>query len=579
MRRLASLGATAALAGVCILPAPARAQYGGQPYTGGVLPNVGTNSRIGDLRPQLQSYFQTVAGPPSTTPAWLVQPSIGVDVGATDNALRTRSPRRADLFTVISPAVAITGDTARVKVSLNYSPQFTVYASQRNQDRVAQYGAGTILATIVPDAVFVDLRGSITQSSLTGNEFNQRDTQTTNRQNTVQTTTVSITPYAEHRFGGYGTARVGYSLTRTLQDRQDNNDLAVNNNPNFQNFGTPGYGGVSNLTTQRERASFSSGEDLGRFNSLTIAEAYQYNGGGSYRGAHRNQVLEQLGFALTRKVTLLAGVGYQDVRYGGTPAVRINEPTWNFGVRYTPNPDSSMTLLYGRRDGITSISFDGQYAPTARTRIIARYSTGLTTDIEEAQNVLSTTTVGPTGLVTDTATGAPVGSSSSFGVQNGVYQVKRFSATGLLLQDRDSYSLTVTSEDRTTTTTTPSLLNNTLIPAGTNSTSTSASLSWQHDLAPNMSTTTSVQYAVTNNTQQLLSNASSQQRTLSLTAALSRQFTETLSGSIRYTFTDQSGGQAGTLQFNSGNGFNSGLSVNRGSYSENLLLVGLRKSF
>ncbi len=580
MRPSAPLGVAAGLAGMCLLAHPASAQYStaGQPYTGGILPNVGTDSRVGDLRPQLQSYFQSLAAPSSTTPAWTITPSLGVDIGLTDNALRTNSPRRADIYTNISPTLVLSGDTARLKVNLAYSPQITVYATQNSQNQVSNYFNGQALATIVPDAVFLDLRGNVSVSSLAGNGINNGASQTNNRQNNVQTITVSATPYAEHRFGGWGTARIGYSVTRTLQDRQDDNTLVVNNQA-LSNFGSPGYGAVGNLTTQRERASFTTGENLGRWNNILVIEAIQYNGSGSYRGAHRNQVQNEVGYALTRKVTLLGGFGYQDIRYAGVPPVRINEPTWNFGARYAPNPDSTVTILYGRRDAITSISFDGQFAPTSRTRLIGRYSTGLTTDIEEAQNVLSTTTVGPTGLVTDSATGAPVGNSSSFGVQNGIYKVKRFSATGLLLQDRDSYSVTFTSEDRTTSTTTPSLLNNTVIPAGTNSTSVSASASWQHELAPDLSSTASAQYSLTNNTQQYLGGNGGQQRTLSLTAALSKQFTTSLSGSLRYTYTDQSGGQAGTLQFGQTASGNQGLFLNRGSYTENLLLVGLRKSF
>ena len=582
MRSAAPLGAVAGLTGLVLLAHPAAAQYGslGQPYSGGILPNVGTDTRIGDLRPQLQSYFQSVAGPPSTTPAWLIQPSIGVDVALTDNALRTNSPRRGDVYTIISPSLVLTGDTARLKVNMAYSPQVTVYASNSSQNQVNQFFNGQALATIVPDAVFFDLRGSIGLTSLTSNGVNNGSTQSFNRQNSVQTITVSATPYAEHRFGGWGTARVGYSVVRSLQDRQDNQQFAVVNDPSLSAFGTPGFGTTGNLTTQRERASFASGENLGRWNDLLIVEAIQYNGSGSYRGAFRNQFSNEVGYALTRKITLLGGFGYQDLRFAGVPPVRVREPTWNFGARYAPNPDSTLTVLYGRRDAITSISFDGQFAPTARTRIIGRYSTGLTTDIEDAQNVLSTTTVGPTGLLTDTATGAPVGSGgSTFGTQNGIYKVKRLSVTALLLQDRNSYSVGVSSEDRTTATTTPTLFNNGVIPAGTNSTNISANASWQHDLAPDMSSTVSAQYSMSNNAQQYLGAGGSQQRTLSLTGALSKQFTETLSGSVRYTFTDQSGGQAGTLQFGQTASGNAGLFLNRGSYTENLLLVGLRKSF
>ena len=202
------------LAGLCLLAPAAHAQssaFDNQPYSGGLRPDLGGQPRIGDLRPQLEQFFQP-AVPLSTTPAFLIQPSIGVDIGVTDNANRLSSPRRADIFTVISPTLVLSGDTSRVKVNLAYSPQYTAYASTPDQTQFSQYANGSAIATLIPNAVFLDVRGSITQQSLTGNTLNQGATATYNQQNDVQTTSFSVTPYAEQRFGGWGTARLGYSF-------------------------------------------------------------------------------------------------------------------------------------------------------------------------------------------------------------------------------------------------------------------------------------------------------------------------------------------------------------------------------
>ena len=100
------------------------------------------------------------------------------------------------------------------------------------------------------------------------------------------------------------------------------------------------------------------------------------------------------------------------------------------------------------------------------------------------------------------------------------------------------------------------------------------SVSWQHELTPDTNSNLGLQYGVTNNTQQFLGANAGTQNTFSLTAGLTRQLTETLSGNVRYILTSQSGG----------NGTNSGLLNatafgNTGSYTENAVLVGLRKSF
>jgi len=578
MRRLSSLGFAATLIGTSLLTSVAHAQSGDpagqlgiQPYTGGLLPSVGGN--VGDLRPQLERYFRTSVLP-ATAPAWVFESSLGVDVGVTDNALRTTAPRRADVFTVLSPTLSLTGDTSRVQTNLVYSPLVQLYATQGSQTQVSQFFNGQSLVTLVPDALFLDVRGSITQSSLLGSGFNSATTQSTssfNRQNQVQSITYSVTPYAEHRFGGWGTARIGYSYTGTIQDAY--NDQASLNNQFGQGFGQGvnqglGYGAIGNLTTNRERASFASGENLGRFNVLSVLEAIQYDGNGSYSGAYRNQFTNQLGFALTRKITILGGLGYQDIRYAGAPPLRINEPTWNGGVRYTPNNDSTITVLYGRRDGAASVSVDAQFAVTARIRVFGRYSTGITSDIEEAQNVLQTTSVGPAGLLTDTVTGAPVGGGGSFGVQNGVYRVRRASATALFLANRDSYSATITQEDRTTLTNSSSFFTDRVVPAGVSTSSLYGTASWQHELTPDMTSTLSAQYGSTNNASQFIGANNGQQSTVGITAAISKQFTNTLSGSIRYNYINRFGSQVGVSS-----------AYNFGNYDENSLLVGLRKSF
>ena len=579
-RRVVRHGAALAMlaAGLPVLaPATARAQTNTlgttSLYTGGLLSGPGADTRNGDLRVQIE---RALRPPPLTGagPAWQFNKSVGVSLGLTDNALRTQSPRRADAFVTLQPQIGLTGDTARAQVNLNYAPQVTRYLENGSQNRVDQFGDARANFILYPDLAFLDLRGSVTQQSLSNTGFNQDVTRSSNRQDQVQTVAFSATPYLERRIGGWGTARVGYSYARTLQDQQDTNRFNSTTQSNFNNIG---YGAVGNLTTQRQRASFASGENLGRFNSLTTIEAVQYSGGiATYRGAYRNQANEQLGYAVTRLFTLIGGLGYQDIKFGGTPGYRVNEPTWNGGVRYNPNPDTSLTVLYGRRDGATSFSVDGSTTPTPRTRVIVRYSTGITSDAEEAQNLLETTSVGPTGLLTDTRTGAPVSGGSFSGVQNGIYRVRRASATVLFLAgDRDSYSLDISNEDRTTLTTSQGLLGGN-IPAGTKTNSTTVSASWQHDLAPDMSLSASAQYGISNSPSQLVANPVGQgnqgnQRTISLSTSLTKAFTETLSGSVRYTYTDRSGARVTNQAFNQNLGQN--------NYTENLLLLSLRKGF
>ena len=581
LRRALAGAATAALAcGAGATSAWAQLGTGALLGTGaqvgtGALPSTGLDTaRVGDLRGALESYLP---GAPVRTAGvnWQVSPSIGVDIGLTDNAFRVNAPRRADVFTLITPAIVVTGDTARVQANLSYTPTISVYATNTSQTRVDQFGQGGALITIVPDTFFLDLRGSVSESSLTGG-FGTADNRGFNQNNQVTTTAFSATPYVQHRFRGWGTALASYTISQTLQDTPGGNVTAGA-------FGLPAfYGSTGNLTTQTERASFTTGENFGRINNSTSVSATQYDGAQSYRGAYRNEVLTTTSYALTRSFTALTTIGYQDIHYSGLPPYNINGLTYNVGGRYAPNPNLSATLTYGRRDGLNDFAADGSWFPTARTGLFVRYSTGLTSSAQDAQSLLSTTNVGPTGLVTDRSTGAPVSGDNGFlGTQNNVFQVRRVSLSGLLNYDRDSFSANVSNERRTSVTN--SAVNgaagspgSVVVPAGVTTTGTFGSVTWGHQLSERLSSTVTASYGVNDNGN-ALGFGSGSQTSFSGTAGLSYIFTPTLSGRVIYSHTSVTGGGPSVFGVN-GVGFNS-FGNRSGSYDENAVLAGLRKSF
>ena len=538
------------------------------------LPAAGVDIRAGDLRQQLEAY-QPGKIDRSVQPDWIISPSIGLDIGATDNALLTQQNRRGDVFTTLAPALVVSGATSRVRVNLSYSPRLFAYASSSSQTRIDQYFNGGVTTVIVPELLFLDLRGAITQQSRTGalggtsvNTYNPRDQ--------VQTITVSATPYAEHRFDGWGTGRVGYSILRSLQDARSSttNFLNTGFNAGLQGLNNNGPGITGNLTTQRERGTFITGENLGRFNLITTAEAVQYYGAGAYHGAYRNLVSQDVGYAVTRTVAVVVGAGYQDLAFSGTPGFRLSEPIWNFGVKWTPQADTSISVGYARRDGASGLYLDATASPTARTRVFARYSQGLSTDSEDQQNLLQSTTVGSTGLITDSVTGAPVASTSSlFGTQNGLFRLRRFSVSGSLLLNRDAINVSVVNEDRSNISATsfgPSTNGSgflPILPAGSSSNGIFGTVSWSHELTPVLTSTASVSYGTTSYSN--IGNGRNRTSDTSITglAALSYIFTPTLTGNLRYSYTERTSNQALSLFGTQGN------------YTENQITAGLRKSF
>ena len=548
------------------------------------LPPTGLDTgATGDLRGALQAYLPN---PPERAIGrnWQVSPSIGIDIGLTDNALRVNSPRRADIFTLITPSIQVTGATAHIQANASYTPAFTIYGSNTNQSRSEQSGQAGALITFVPDTLFLDLRGSVSESSVTGGFGNQSGTGFNNNNNN-QTTSVTLaaTPYVQHRFGGWGTGLLSYSIAQTFQSNangQNGNGVFVS--PAASNAGAFGanqqfYGSTGDLTTQRERASFTTGENLGRINDEVVVSATQYNGVGSYSGAYRNEVTSTTGYAVTRAITALGTIGYQNLHYGGVPPYNVNQGEYNIGGRYAPNPNLGLTLTYGRKDGFNAFAADGHWSPGAQTSIFVRYSTGLTTDTEQLQDVLATTNVGPTGLLTDRVTGAPVSGSSNgfFGTQNNLFQLRTLSVTGVYSRNRDSFTASVVNESRTTVGSAISSTGTATVPPGTSTTGTYGTLSWGHQLSDRLTSTANLSYGVNSNGAALGIGGGSQ-TSISAAASLNYVFTPTVTGRALYTFTNISGPSAfNNLNANQlGNGFGQS-----GNYTENAFLVGLRKSF
>ena len=554
------------------------------------LPPTGLDTgAVGDLRGALQAYLPN---PPQRTTErnWQVSPSIGIDIGLTDNAGRVNSPRRGDVFTLISPAIQVTGDTAHIQANASYNPTFSIYTLNSSQSRSEQSGQAGALITFIPDTLFLDLRASVSESSVTGGFGNQSGTGFNNNNNN-QTTSVTLaaTPYVQHRFGGWGTGLLSYSIAQTFQNTPGGqNGVFVNSNNagNANNAGgnagafganQPFYGSTGNLTTQRERASFTTGENLGRINDEAVISATQYNGVGSYSGAYRNEVTSTTGYAITRAITALGTIGYQNLHYGGVPAYNVNQGEYNVGGRYAPNPNLSLTLTYGRKDGFNAFAANGYWSPGARTSVYVRYSTGLTTDSEQLQDVLSTTNVGPNGLLTDRVTGAPVSASNNgfFGTQNNLFQLRTFSVTGVYSLDRDSFTASVVNESRTSVGAAITSTGTGAVPAGTSTSGTYGSVSWGHQLSERLTSSASLQYGVNDNGA-ALGLGSASQTSISAAASLAYVFTPTLTGRAVYTYTNVSGASVfnnlNTNQFGSGFG-------QSGNYTENAFLVGLRKSF
>ncbi len=503
-----------------------------------LLPPTGTDVRLGELRAEVE---QALGEPVQQVPGWVVTPAIEVDELATDNVLESTNGRRGDLITAVSPSITVHGDTPRVQLDLFYSPSALLYAFTPHQNAIWHDGNAHALVTIVPNELFLDLRGFASMQSATGG-FSPAGPVPLSRSNQTQTASGSASPYYVHRFDDYGSIRVGYSFNKTLTG--DTSQLATPTQfPIFSNL---------NLTSNEEYATFRTGENFGRVNDQIWIDAIQESGFGVVQGARRNLVLNQPAYAIDPRLSVYGQIGYEDIAYPrAVPAIRISDVVWAVGFRLTPNADSAIDVRYGHRDGFNSARVDASYALTARTKIFARYSEGLTSLAEEIETALATSAVGMGSNSIDAITGAPVlVTNQLIALQPSLFRVKSLSVSSVTAWPRDTVSLSFLHEE-------DDLLAISAGSFGFSDRANSATVSWAHSLSERLSGTANVSYGAYETSVASLGS----QRFFSVILSGSYAFTETLTGVAQYVLIDRTANIPGQ------------------AFIENRALIGLRKSF
>ncbi len=520
------------------------------------------DTRVGDLNALLGNLLSPQQSP---EPRGLtLRSAIGVQELLTDNVYQVSRPRIADAVTTITPELTLSGSTRTIDVNATYQPQVQLYARTSQQDQVAQNFNGSALITAVPDTLFLSLRGYGSQQSANGN-YGQSALPYYSTQNRTQTLSFEVSPYVQHRFGGDGTAQIGYVLNYINQSGTSPfTNTAVNAETAFQNSLLNANTGNGSTLSNEVYATYSTGENLGRFSSVTRLDIVQSSGSGNtvLNGSHRALAVDNVGYGLNRTVALIGSFGYQDLHYGGVPPYNLTDAIWSGGVRLTPNENSSLSLQYGHKDGFNSFTFSGSYAVTARLRVFGNYSEGLSTSQQEIQDNLDNTVVDQFGNTLGTVTGAPtVVSDQLLGVQNNLYRLKRATVTAATSYDRDTFSLSAEQETRTVVT-------STVVGAGFSDHAISVNGTWTHALTPLLTTNTSLYYSHTGTqTTPVITND-----TIGLNIGTSYQFSPSLTGTLQYYVNDRTSNQ----NSNQANVLNPGFYGQGGL--QNAVIVGLRQS-
>ncbi|WP_338663903.1 TIGR03016 family PEP-CTERM system-associated outer membrane protein [Pararoseomonas sp. SCSIO 73927] len=494
--------------------------------------------------------YGAVAPPPGEPGrGWAVTPSLGVQFLYTDNLDQSRRDKRDDFVTSIIPGLLLSVDTDRIRGLINYAPSIQFHTAEGERNRVDQRFNGQALITVVPDQVFLDLRGSGATQAASGGYAGQGNA-VVGRNNRVQTNTVQVSPYFVQRFGGLGTVQVGYAFQAVQQDLGGSGFGGGSSGGAF----TPGgqrYFADQDFTAHEFYAVGRTGENFGRLAFETRLASTSYDGTGVLDGAYKRIASVQARYAITHSILALVEGGYEGQRYGGVPGIHISEPVWAFGGRVNFSPESWITVKYGRRDGFNSATVDAVIGLGVRTQLFANYSERLTTGAQRAVDLLSTTTLDEYGNPVDSATGAPTAqpfSDSLLGVQSSLFRIRRAALSVSQSWPRDRITLTVSHEERQPVS----------VQAGTTAFSqrgTSASLSWSHELTPATTAIGNVQYG------RFTSPGAGNGDVVSASVTLATQLRPGLSAFAQYAITSRGDEDAS------------------GRALQNVVLVGLRQTF
>ena len=496
-----------------------------------------------DLRHQLQ--LQSGFGAAASGGGWTFIPRIMGEEFYTDNVLQSPTDRRWDLVTLVTPGITILGDLPNAQVRLTYAPQFRLDATTPQENSVTQQLIGSGQFTIVPDAFYVDARAFAGTAPAFGG-FNAFGTGLTpqfgqpgqglglqglSKQNRTQNNSFSLTPYYLHRFGDTGTVKVGYELNAT----------SISPNDSIVPLPFPVGASSQHSLTNQVVAQFETGEQFAPFRDLVIGSAAASSGTGVSHNSREYIFKNQLGYAINRQLNVYGEVGYENLQFGGVPATKIDDAIWGVGFQWMPNEDSSITLGYGHDRGVTGVQFAGYYSITPRTRISARYTTGVQTDLQQLQGQLDLAALDQNGNAVDAQTGAPLFPGlNGLGSQSGLFRAKNLSATASTTLDRDQINVTALWTQNTTIAAATATANTVFNPAtpsvGSTSEGVTGLVTWIHQINESLSLNATGSYGL--NSVNGGAAAGSTGRLTSLGAAVGMQYllSQTLTTFVRYTY-------------------------------------------
>ncbi len=334
-----------------------------------------------------------------------ITPSLELREAFSDNVdLDPDGAEQSALVSELVPGVTIRSESARVTAALDAFPIIRHQTAGEDEGLSLAgdlAGLGTVEA--VEDLFFVDAQASVSQQVL-----DSRAAASTANERTVQI--YRISPYLQHRFGGFAEAEARYRLSQVFADDE----------------ATASGGQTSDATTHALNLSLESGSDFSRLiwavTSLVSEESRTEDDDVS-----RREVDLEMRYAFDRSITLIAAGGYQFFD-DGTSENEVDGPTWRVGFRWRPGPRTDLEATYGQRDDDLNANVRFSYKIGPRTTLTARYSEILEKSQERlVRNLSGIGLEGETDEIIDEETGLPFNPNPSpFDIDNRTTRIETF---------------------------------------------------------------------------------------------------------------------------------------------------------
>ena len=358
---------------------------------------------------------------------WDFRPYVNGSAIYTDNQNQSENDPKDALILTATPGFSLVSKgSRRVRAGMNYGVTGVARFGDDLDNEIFQNLSALGNAELMEDLLFIDGTASISQQliSLSGS----RAETAVNSDNRTTTSTYSISPYIQKRFGNYADAKVRFTQSGSIFE-----DNAFNN-----------------INSSEIDANLSNGT---RFNDLSWGLNYYWRDAtiSNSENTRFESYGANLGYELTRKFRLLGTVGYDNNEYTAASGTETSGSYWTAGFDWAPNIRTNLGASVGESYFGNTYSFNFNYR-TRNTVWTASYNEGVNDISQQLLNTQSLvvwscdgglffgdSVLPPAGQTNCVLQGnAPIG-SVPVGLSNGVYLSK--SLLGAVAWSRGKTSL------------------------------------------------------------------------------------------------------------------------------------------